>query len=102
MGLGQLWLAEVGATLGDATRQDLTDSGRAQAWCVDQNWEDPEEVRRRALEVIAALEGVEMDFSGSEKAWRYGGGRDLSRLAERARQVRDGQADVEGPDNLRA
>ncbi len=41
--------------------------------------------RRRAKQLIATFETVEMDFSGSADAWRYGGGRDLSRLAEKAR-----------------
>jgi Arc/MetJ family transcription regulator len=44
-------------------------------------------VRRRAAEIVAAFDGVEMDFSGSEEAWRHGGGRDLSRLAEDAREA---------------
>ena len=44
-------------------------------------------LRRKASEVIAALNSVEMDFSGSARAWRYGGGRDLSRLEEAAREA---------------
>lgn len=43
---------------------------------------------RRAMQMIATFEAVEMDFSGSADAWRYGGGRDLSRLAEKAREGR--------------
>ncbi|HET8660230.1 MAG TPA: type II toxin-antitoxin system VapB family antitoxin [Micromonosporaceae bacterium] len=42
-------------------------------------------VRRQAREIIAALDSVTMDFEGSGEAWRYGGGRDLSQLAEDAR-----------------
>lgn len=42
-------------------------------------------VRRQAAEIMAALDGAITDFSGSDEAWRYGGGRDLSRLAEDAR-----------------
>lgn len=44
--------------------------------------------RQRAKQIIAAFNSVEMDFSGSAEAWRYGGGRDLSRLAEDAREDR--------------
>jgi hypothetical protein len=42
-------------------------------------------VRKRAAEIAAAFASVPMDFAGSEQAWGYGGGRDLSRLAEAAR-----------------
>ena len=45
-------------------------------------------MRKRAKDLIAALNEVEMDFSGSQDAWRYGGGRDLSRLADAARETR--------------
>jgi Arc/MetJ family transcription regulator len=41
---------------------------------------------KKARDITAALDSVDMDFSDSEKAWRYGGGRDLSKLAERARE----------------
>ncbi len=41
-------------------------------------------VRKQATEIMAALDSVPMDFSGSDLAWGYGGGRDLSRLAEEA------------------
>jgi Arc/MetJ family transcription regulator len=44
-------------------------------------------LRKQAAEFIAALKSVEMDFSGSAEAWRYGGGRDLSRLEEAAREA---------------
>lgn len=47
-------------------------------------------VRRRATEIMSALDAVSMDFSDSAQAWGYGGGRDLSRLAEEGR--RDGAA----------
>jgi hypothetical protein len=43
-------------------------------------------LRKRAMEIIAMLDSVEMDHTGSEKAWRYGGGRELSRLEEAARE----------------
>ncbi|MEU4338222.1 type II toxin-antitoxin system VapB family antitoxin [Micromonospora lupini] len=44
-------------------------------------------VRRQAREIVAAFDQVEMDFTGSADAWRYGGGRDLDRLAEQARDA---------------
>jgi hypothetical protein len=44
-------------------------------------------LRKKAAEIVAALNSVEMDYTGSEQAWRYGGGRDLSRLAEDAREA---------------
>ncbi|MEV4494205.1 type II toxin-antitoxin system VapB family antitoxin [Micromonospora arborensis] len=44
-------------------------------------------VRRQAREIVAAFDQVEMDFSGSADAWRYGGGRDLELLAEQARDT---------------
>jgi hypothetical protein len=45
-------------------------------------------VRKQAKEIIAALDSVKMDFAGSGEAWGYGGGRDLSRLVEDARDER--------------
>jgi len=42
--------------------------------------------RKKAAEIMAALDSVEMDFTQSANAWRYGGGRDLSRLVEKARE----------------
>ncbi len=45
-------------------------------------------VRRQAAEIISAFDSVEMDFSGSGDAWGYGGGRDLSRLADEAQGER--------------
>jgi Arc/MetJ family transcription regulator len=45
-------------------------------------------VRRRAVDIVAAFDSVEMDFTDSPDAWGYGGGRDLSRLEEDARQAK--------------
>jgi hypothetical protein len=45
-------------------------------------------VRRQAVDVIAALDSVRVEYSGSEHGWRFGGGRDLSRTAEQAREER--------------
>jgi Arc/MetJ family transcription regulator len=42
-------------------------------------------IRRQAKKIVMAFEDAEMDFTHSDEAWRYGGGRDLSRLAEDAR-----------------
>jgi hypothetical protein len=44
--------------------------------------------RRKAAEIIAKLDSVELDFTGSEDAWRFGGGRDLrpEAIVERARE----------------
>jgi hypothetical protein len=41
--------------------------------------------RKLAAEVSADLDGLDIDYSGSADAWRLGGGRDLSRLVEDAR-----------------
>lgn len=47
-------------------------------------------LRKQAKEIIDLLDSVEMDFTGSEKWWRYGGGRDLTPagLAEKAREAK--------------
>ena len=44
--------------------------------------------RKRAKDLIATLDEVELDVSGSDAAWRYGGGRDFSRLEIDAREER--------------
>jgi hypothetical protein len=43
-------------------------------------------VRKQAAEIVAAFDSVVIDFSESGAAWGYGGGRDLSRLVEDARE----------------
>jgi hypothetical protein len=43
-------------------------------------------VKEEARRILAALDSVTMDFEGSEAAFGYGGGRDLSSLAQRARE----------------
>jgi hypothetical protein len=36
--------------------------------------------RKHAAEIVEAFDSVTMDFTGSDRAWRDGGGRDLARL----------------------
>jgi len=42
-------------------------------------------LKAEAAEILAALDSVQMDYSGSAGSFRYGGGRDLSQLDELAR-----------------
>ncbi len=42
--------------------------------------------RAKVREAIAELDSVELDLSGSERSFRFNGGRDLGGLAERARR----------------
>jgi hypothetical protein len=44
-------------------------------------------VRRKAVDIVAAFDSVQIDVGDSHSSWGYGGGRDLSRLAEDAREV---------------
>jgi len=44
-------------------------------------------MRRKAVEIVSAFDSVQMDFTDSHRAWGYGGGRDLSQLAEDAREA---------------
>jgi hypothetical protein len=48
-------------------------------------------LKAQAAEILAALDSVGMDYSGSAESFRYGGGRDLSRLEELAREDAAGQ-----------
>jgi Arc/MetJ family transcription regulator len=41
--------------------------------------------RKQVADALALMNSVDMDYSGSETSFRYGGGRDLSRLEEKAR-----------------
>jgi len=43
--------------------------------------------RKLAAEVSADLDDLDIDYSGSADGWRLGGGRDLSTLAEDARDI---------------
>jgi Arc/MetJ family transcription regulator len=44
-------------------------------------------LRKEAKQIVAAFASVPMDFADSGQAWRYNGGRDLSRLTEEAREA---------------
>lgn len=44
-------------------------------------------LKKRAREIAKVFATVRMDLEGSERAWRFGGGRDLSRLEENAREA---------------
>lgn len=44
-------------------------------------------LRVQAARIVDAFDSVPMDFSGSAEAFGHGGGRDLSRLAEDARDA---------------
>lgn len=48
--------------------------------------------RRQAIDIVAAFDSVEVDFTGSHRAWRFGGGRDLSRVEEDARAAASGSS----------
>ncbi len=43
-------------------------------------------LKAKAAEILAALDSVNMDYTGSAASFRHGGGRDLSRLGELARE----------------
>ena len=43
-------------------------------------------LKAQAAEILAALDSVEMDYTGSADSFRFGGGRDLSRLTGLARE----------------
>jgi hypothetical protein len=51
-----------------------------------------------AARLAAAFQSVQTDFSGSESSFGYSGGRDLSTLAEEARDVKAAAcpADISG------
>jgi len=71
------WLEAAKKVLGTSTKvATINEALRAQA------------VKDQAARILAAFDSVTMDFTGSENAFGYGGGRDLSRLAEQARTGR--------------
>jgi len=44
-------------------------------------------VRREAKRIVAAFDEVPIELSEGDRAWGYGGGRDLAHLAEDARST---------------
>ncbi len=63
------WLEAARVVLGTDTKvATINEALRAQA------------LKAEAAGILAALDSVEMDYSGSADSFRYGGGRDLSRL----------------------
>ena len=50
-------------------------------------------MRAKAAEVTALLATVDVDFTDSHLGWRYGRGRDLSKLVEKARADVDNRPD---------
>ena len=51
-------------------------------------------LKAEAAEILAALDSVEMDYAGSADSFRYGGGRDLSRLGELAWEDAEAEQDA--------
>jgi len=72
--VNEKWLEAAQVVLGTDTKvATINEALRAQA------------LKAEAAEIVAAFDSVAMDFTGSAEGFRYGGGRDLSRLAEDAR-----------------
>jgi Bacterial antitoxin of type II TA system, VapB len=44
-------------------------------------------LRKQAAQIVAAFDSVPVDFTDSDRAWGYGGGRDLAQLAQDAREA---------------
>ncbi|MGW4463079.1 type II toxin-antitoxin system VapB family antitoxin [Micromonospora sp. NBC_01796] len=44
-------------------------------------------LRRQAVEIVNAFDSVQFEFADPDRSWGYGGGRDLSRLVEDAREA---------------
>lgn len=44
-------------------------------------------LKKQAADHIAALDSVQFDFAGAERAWRFGGGRSYDELVEEARST---------------
>jgi hypothetical protein len=71
--VNEKWLEAAQLVLGTDTKvATINEALRAQA------------LKAEAAEIVAAFDSVAMDFTGSADGFRHGGGRDLSRLAERA------------------
>ena len=75
MDINDAWLEAARVVLGTDTKvATINEALRIQA------------LKAKAAEILAALDSVEMDYTGSAGSFRYGGGRDLSRLTELARE----------------
>jgi hypothetical protein len=71
--VNEKWLEAARLVLGTGTKvATINEALRAQA------------LKAEAAEVIAAFDSVAVDFGGSADGFRYGAGRDLSRLVEDA------------------
>jgi hypothetical protein len=72
--VNEAWLEAARVVLGTDTKvATINEALRIQA------------LKAAAAEILAALDSVEMDYTGSAGSFRYGGGRDLRRLGELAR-----------------
>jgi len=72
--VNEAWLEAARVVLGTDTKvATINEALRLQA------------LKAEAAGILAALDSVEMDYSGSTGSFRYDGGRDLGRLGELAR-----------------
>ena len=85
--INENWLQAAQLVLGTDTKVATINAAlRAQA------------LKAEAAEIVAAFDSVQLDFTGSAQAFRYGGGRDLSRLTQDAdRGWRMAPEDAPGP-----
>jgi len=73
--VNEAWLEAARRVLGTETKvATINEALRIQA------------TKEQARQIVAALDSVSMDFSGSAQSFGYGGGRDLSALDEEARE----------------
>jgi Arc/MetJ family transcription regulator len=68
------WLEDARRSLGTKTKVDTINAALQAA-----------ALRVQAERIVRAFDSVPVDFAGSEASFGYGGGRDLSQLAEDAR-----------------
>lgn len=68
------WLGDAQAVLGTATKVATINAALHEV-----------ALRKQAVEIVAALDAHPVDLTGSERSWRYGGGRDFSTLLDEAR-----------------
>jgi hypothetical protein len=73
--VNEAWLEAARVVLGTDTKvATINEALRIQA------------LKAKAAEILAALDSVEMDYTGSADSFRYHGGRDLGRLGDLARE----------------